>query len=966
MFNLETFRLIRKTRKRFISLVLIVMIGAGFMMGMTSNPIILRQSVDAEYDKRKLFDLMIYSQYGFCLEDYQKISSIDAVENVFPSKTIDCRAVSSTEEELVIRVTELMKNVNKYVLLEGRMPQASNECLMLASNEMHQIGIGDTLTLDYGKNDINDYLSENVYKIVGTVDSIDYFSKVQGASNYNNENLQSVIFVPNANFVFDYYTAMYLTVKGADQYMSYTDEYDNYIADKRIEIETAAYEQQNYLKDKLIKEAEEELESKTEMFNELKEKGQQQLDEAKAQLDEANIMIISYETQLASMDAMVKALEAAVKADKPIYDSIYSNTAKAEDYANYIMEEFGIDVGHYGTSAMDYTRNAYYEALGKYNSLKGQLNSAKAQYEAGLKEYAEGLASYNSQIEEGELQLKLARQRLEELPGAKWMILDRDYQYSTVMYKGTIRQMRQIGIYLPIMFFLVAALVCLTTMKRLVDEQRGQIGAYVALGFSNRQIIMKYVTYALLASLSGGIIGIAVGQQIFPTVVYNTWKMMYRLPDIILSYPIGSILLSILSFSILMGSVTAYVVKEEISEVPAALMRPKAPKKGKEVLIEKIGFIWNRLSFTSKITARNIFRYKSRFLMTVIGIAGCTGLLVLGFGIKDSVSGVLGNQYGRIFKFNYQVFLNSSEHLESNMEILKDNLDNEIVNSYMSYNPTVYFDDGEDAATCMVLDPRDETILFDLHKTDRRTPIRLTNDGVIVSQKFAKNHNIKAGDYITFESSNGYKASAKVSEICEMYFSHYIFISKALYETTFEETPVNNIIAVKTNDTDTLIKDCEKLEDFQSAVDFSSMINTIDNLVSALNVIILVIILVAGSLAFVVLMNLTQVNISERVREIATLKVLGFNSHEINMYIFKEILLLSFIGCIVGLPLGVVEHHIIMNEISMEMIQFGMNIDPPAYIYAVAITMLFTVIVLFFMRKPLKEVDMVESLKSVE
>jgi putative ABC transport system permease protein len=594
------------------------------------------------------------------------------------------------------------------------------------------------------------------------------------------------------------------------------------------------------------------------------------------------------------------------------------------------------------------------------------MSSGQAQYEEGLKQYEEGKATFEKEIADGEEQLKLARKKLEQLPSAHWYILDRDKMYSPLLYKNNTDQMASIGVYMPIMFYLVAALVCLTTMKRLVDEQRGQIGIYVALGYSNAQIIGKYVSYALLASLCGGVSGVIVGQLIFPPVVYTTWRMLYYLPEMIFSFPIRNALLSIAVFSLLMSIITAYTVNNMVKDSPASLMRPLAPRKVKELLIEKITFLWNSLSFTSKTTARNIFRYKSRFFMTIAGIAGCCGLLVLGFSIIDCVGDVLNIQYGKIFDYDCEVVLSSDEHLDKNIEILLEDPHVDKAEKYMLYTTKLYFGDYDNTANLIAVNSSDAKHIFGLYETDTKTPIRIDNNGIIVSEKLARNAHLKIGDQVTLESVNGIKADITVSNICEMYAAHYIFISDTAYMNLFDEKIKNNIIAVSCDDKQSLLLDCDRLEDFVSIMDFSVTKASFDNMIKALNLIMVVIIVVAGSLAFVVLVNLTQVNISERVREIATLKVLGFNDHEINMYIFKEIILLSFIGCLIGIPIGIFENRFIMSVISMEMIMFGKNIKTPSYFYAIGITMLFTVIVLLFMRKPLRKVDMVESLKSVE
>lgn len=595
-----------------------------------------------------------------------------------------------------------------------------------------------------------------------------------------------------------------------------------------------------------------------------------------------------------------------------------------------------------------------------------EIEAGRQAYREGEAQYYEGLTVFNEEIEKAEAEIRKAYQDLEELPAAEWIILDRDSHYSSYMYAGNAKQMGAIGIALPLLFYLVAALVCVTTMTRLVDEQRGQIGIFRALGFSSGQIISKYVIYSVSAALSGSLIGLAAGMLIFPAVIYETWKLMYDLPKMLRLFPIGNVLISVFAFTLLMSLVTVIVVRKTLKEAPSQLMRPKAPKNARKVFLEYIPFIWKKLSFTGKITMRNLIRYKARFFMTVIGVAGCTGLLVIGWGVKDSIADVVGIQFGEIYNYNFIVNLENDHNLENTLTVLSEDLSNETVVPVMSYSSKVYLDPEDKVITMEVVDAREGNDAFHLRALDYKTPVKINNSGVIVSEKFAQSYGIKAGDYITVESSNGIKADVKVNDICEMYFQHYLYISSDYYEAVFEEPVHSNAILVKTASGENLENSLKDVTGVESIVDLTTLTEQFNIMIEALDYIILVIIVTAGALAFVVLINLTQVNISERVREIATLKVLGFRAPEINSYIFKEIFLLSIIGGIIGLPLGTAEHGFVMNVLNMEMIKFGHNVKPLSYAYAFGITILFTVIVLLLTRKTLRKIEMIESLKSVE
>jgi len=1080
MFKTDTYRLIKKTFNRFASLLVIVIIGVAFMMGLFSTPLIMRTSMDKYADEYNLQDIQIYSSYGFGENDLKALSKCDIIKNIYASKQLDAYCVTSKGTQLVTRLLETNPEINQYVITEGRAPKQENECLVLVSPMFNTLKLGNKLSFKLDPDeDITEQLSVTEYTIVGFCESPAYSINVMGPSNLNNMELEMVIYVPEENFISDYYTTILMTVEGASDYLSFTKKYQKYIDSQIDSLKMIASVQQEERKEELLADYRTEIEEGKALLEEEKTAGAERLAEAKAQLDAANEQITSGEEELNKYSGIIEIAFGSYdgvkseilrrKADNEYkiselekrchysFESAY--TVIAGDYAEYRtnknlmnmasdtlytyeQEKAGIESSLESATAgsIEYIalekrletvnariesiksgqtedswelkqRNAeidaYYISIGfdgvedaatqifainaeiaaieasedflsgvdsyvsdlqaSYEDKLLQLAEGKIQYELGLKQYEAGLKAYNEGIEKAEIDIRKAEQALEELPSAEWMVLDRTSHYSSLMYKATCDQMAAICFSMPILFYLVAALVCMTTMTRLIDEQRGQIGTFVALGYSKRAIIGKYISYAILACAIGSVLGIVIGQQIFPTVIYETWKMMYIEPTMIHMYPIKFMLICIAAFVVLMVIVTYFVAKKTLDENAASLMRPKAPKDSKAIFLEKIGFIWNKLSFTSKVTARNLIRYKSRFFMTVIGIAGCTALLVVGWGVKDSVRDIVDIQYGDIFDYDYEIYLENDTNLESNLEILEDNGEIKTAAPYMTYISKVYFEDGTDATINVeVMDTADNSMIMNLKKSDRKTPLKLQNTGVIISQKFAKVHGIKAGDSITLESANGIKKQVVVKEICEMYVMHYAFISDVYYESVFDETIHYTNIAVKTDNGDRLKDDFERLQDVVSLENLEAGSSTFSSMIKALDLIILVIIITAGSLALVVLINLTQVNISERIREIATLKVLGFNDKEVNTYIFKEILILSLIGAIIGLPLGVVEHHFIMNIINMDMVMFGMNISLLSYTYAFLITITFTVLVLFFTRKPLKKVDMIESLKSVE
>ncbi len=1098
MFNRDTLRLIKRTYKRFLSLFLIVTIGVAFMVGLMSTSPIMRRSVDVYDDSDNLQDLQIYSSYGFCDEDIKALADTRGVSDVFASRFVDVYGRGEDNEDYVVRVQEMTSDVNKIELKEGRLPQNGNEAVVLRPGSMGgYFEIGEKISLHLEEeNALREALKYQNYTIVGYVDTPQYMALTNETSTLDNLELDTVIFVMNDNFKSEYYTSVYLTLEEAEDYDAFSDEYKDYVERSTMSVERTKANQGNYLKDKIIKDYEEEIDEGEKTLNEEKAKAEKELEDAQKALDDAYVQILVGEAQIEANRVQVETAEKTIAANEELLDSnaatineaikqieessgmsyteayeqiaatynIYifleqqktdapasietlrqqiseneetiaqneetiasleeellsvedeayrqeletkiselqdENVALKE--ANQIMEdtiaELESDSIQDALDEMDAAAGGSvketYANLSKLVDGKEQLDagyaelqagkaeleagktqleeaekslaSGRYEYNNGVKELADARYEFEKEIEKAENDLALARQELSELPDAEWTILNRDQHYSSYMYANTVDQMHSIGVIFPLLFFLVAALVCMTTMTRLIDEERSQLGIFAALGFSKGKIISKYLLYALLASLSGSLIGMGIGIFIFPTVIYEAWHLMYNLPAMQLYLPLDIAVLGALAFTFLMLLVTYLVARSSLKEMPAQLMRPKAPKNAKKVFLEKIPILWRSLSFTSKITARNLIRYKSRFFMTVIGVAGCTGLLVAGFGIKDSISGIIETQFSDIFDYNNTINLSDDQHLSELLEALNADANNEQSVPFLNYSTKVYLaDEEEKTITVQVYDDRQIDRVMNLRTSDDKTALDIHGDGVIISEKFAKVNDLDVGDEMVIESENGIKGTVVVDGICELYFQHYLFISDALYEDTFNETVHPNAVAVKAQDNEIMMADIEGIEGVESVVDFTPMIANFQNMLDALDFIILVIILSSGSLALVVLMNLTEVNISERIREIATIKVLGFNNHEVNSYIFKEIILLTIIGALVGLPLGKVEHNLIMTVIDMEMVMFGMNINFLSYLYAFLITMSFTLIVLLLMSRNLRKIKMVESLKSVE
>ena len=616
-----------------------------------------------------------------------------------------------------------------------------------------------------------------------------------------------------------------------------------------------------------------------------------------------------------------------------------------------------------------------YQRENQIEEAKLELKENKAKLKTELNKAKKELQEAEEKIADGEEKIKDAKKQIKKIEKPTLYILDRDSHQSFVEYEGCANSIDALAKIFPVFFFAVAALVCLTTMTRMVDEQRINIGTLKGLGYKTSQISKKYILYALIACLTGSILGLAIGFSVFPTVIFFAYGMMYSIENIVYVFSIP-IAIGITSLALIIIILSAYMAcRKELKETPAILMRPKAPKSGKRILLERVPFIWNRFSFISKVTVRNIFRYKKRFLMTVLGIAGCTALILTGFGIKDSIEMILTGQYGTLFKYDMSLVIQSDMTDKQIYELRKNLSDIDEINKYefFSYeNGDIKVNNTTKEITIVVPENLKKMDKF-IHLQDRKTqnPIELNNKGIVLTEKIARDLGVKAGDEIELINSDDKKAKIKVSNITENYISHYVYISPENYTKLFEkDLDFNRVIGILNNPSvkieDKLSKKLFDIDTIDGITFNTASKETFHNTIKNLNYVVLIMIISAGALAFVVLYNLTNVNISERIREIATIKVLGFYDKEVSAYIYRENIILTIIGTVVGLGLGTILHKFIMVTVEIQSMMFGRVIDISSYFIAAVLTIVLSLFVNLAMFYKLRNVKMVESLKSVD
>ncbi|WP_040214432.1 ABC transporter permease [Clostridium polynesiense] len=615
------------------------------------------------------------------------------------------------------------------------------------------------------------------------------------------------------------------------------------------------------------------------------------------------------------------------------------------------------------------------KAEDEFSAAERKIESSKAELKKGEEEYEKGKRESDEKLADARNKIADAEEDINSIEKPKWYVLDRNTNFGYVEYGNAADRMDAISKVFPVFFFLIAALVSLTTMTRMVDEQRIYIGTYKAMGYGKAAIASKYLIYALLASLTGGLVGVLIGVQVFPRVIFNAFRMMYILPEFVVEFDGPSVALAIAGSVLTTLAATWFACYKELMAAPALLMRPKAPKSGKRIFLERIKPLWSRLSFTHKVTARNIFRYKKRFIMTILGIGGCTALLLVGFGLKDSIVSITSKQFEEIFKYQLIIDLKDSINSGKNAEFINSlSQEHRITDHMFMREENIKMDAGGEEKSVSLMVPKDTKTLEDfisLRGRVNQDKLHLTDEGVILTEKLSKGLNVKIGDKVSIRGEEDERYEAEIIGITENYAGHYAYMTPVLYEKLYGKKPEFHKIMAKTSESSSDFENklSEDLLTHQevSSLSFTTEINrTFSDVTRSLNYVIIVLIVSAGALAFIVLYNLTNINVSERLREIATIKVLGFYDKEVSAYVYRENIILTMLGALVGLVLGIFLHQFIVVTSEVENLMFGREIKAMSYVYSFILTMIFAGIVNLVMYHKLKKIKMVESLKSVD
>lgn len=1063
MMKRNTFREIKKSFGRYFAILAIIALGVAFFSGLKITQSVMVHSADVYLKDLQFYDYRLVSTLGFTEENVEALAEKEDVRAAEGAISAEVLYKDAGENERVIKMHSITEKVNKLKLVAGEMPQSADECVV-DSALFSEDAIGSKLVLS--ENNTTDDLDKFAYKeytITGLVQSPCYIQFERGNTSIGNGRISGFAYILKDGFAVDYDTEIY--IKFDEDYDIYSDEYDSYMDAKEADWEAYTKEQADIRYEKIVKDAQDELDEKKEELEEKRAEAETELEAAKQQLTDGETEISDGKNQIASAKTELSAKASELQSGK---DALSSKAAELESASQQISgqesalaakkAEYEQGLNAYlaakqqvtdqrnsleaakaqltentpgyeemlaqieagltevaGAEAELNAKNAELEAAaGQLSSAESQLAAAKQQIEDGknalaaaeaeltdgenqlaaakeqieekedqleaaeteladgLLQYQENQSEFDEQMQDADDQIADAQSKIDEIEKPESYVLDRNTNVGYVCLKNDSGVVKGIANVFPVFFFLVAALICMTTMNRMVEEQRTQIGVLKALGFSEGKIMGKYLFYSGSAAISGTLIGYVLGIHFFPLVIITAYGIVYKMGGI---YYVSDPPLALVSLTVaVLCSVgtTWLSCHKELKEVAADLMRPKAPKAGKRVFLEHVPFIWKRLKFLQKVSVRNIVRYKKRFFMMVIGISGCTALLVMGFGVRDSVVAVADQQYEEIQLYDIGVTLKDGKMPgEADLKSLDSVLEKENAAGMYAMEKTIDLvtDKGTKSIHMVAVENPDEVGDFISLHTKKQEPIAYPKEGeAVLSKKVAETYAVKKGDTILLRDSDNNEMHLKVTGICENHIYNYVYIAPESYEKQIGDVVFKNVYVrlPDASDIHEVSAALMKADGVTAVTVNSDMLSRISQMMSCMNYIVIIIIICAGALAFIVLYNLNNINITERVREIATIKVLGFYPKETASYVFRENMVLTAIGCGLGLILGKWFHRFVMGEIQIDMVSFNVQINAVSYLFSVLLTMGFAWIVNCMMTGKLERINMAESLKSID
>lgn len=924
----DLFRELKHSLNRYLSIMAIMALGVAFYVGVRSSEPDMQLTADYFLDTSDFMDIRVIGTLGLTEEDVQAVGAVDGIAQAEGAYYAEAFLETDTKT-FQMMLYSIGEKVNKVELTSGRMPEQENECF-LDEYFMEKYGyeLGDTITFSLGTDkEITDTLHEDTYTIVGAGKYGEFLSWSRGTVSIGTGSADGFVFLPKSAFAGEVYTSVYATAEGAKKLNFYEEEYEALIEE---------------VKDAL--------------------KG---IEAERCEIRYADVTVPAWEELLRAEQELADGEADMLRAEQTISDG-ESELALAKEQLLAKEEELSVAKQQLEAYGMPLTPELA-AAESELAFAKEQLANKEAELAQAKIDYLNGKA----ELADAGRELADARKKLEEIEWPEWYILGRDTVRSLVEYGMDTERIGKIGQVFPAVFYLVAALVSLTTMTRMIEEERTQIGTMKALGYGKASIASKYLYYSLSATLIGSILGVMSGGYILPTVIIGAYQILYsHLPEPLTPVQWDISVLSVLIAVFCTVAATLFACYKELAAVPSVLMRPAAPKEGKRVFLERITLIWKHLSFSWKATCRNLFRYKKRFFMTIFGIGGCMALLMVGFGLRDSISDIVNNQYKKLWTYDAYLSVHDTELAplpEESAAFVQDSM-------FVQLKTVDLKSDTVEKSAELFVPERLEGLEEFLKLTDRRKDgvrYELTDDGVILSEKLAATLGIEVGDSVFLKQDEAHSKEVTVMAIVENYLYHYIYMSPQQYMELYGKEPEYNQLFFKLHSMNEEQKEAfSKAAMDEEAVDTITYVEDlqerVDQMMESLNLVVVVLIIAAALLAVIVLYNLNNINIMERRRELATIRVLGFYDGELAMYVYRENILLTVLGTLFGIVVGIFLHRFVILTCEIDMIMFGRDIRTFSYFASIALTVLFSVIVNAGMFYKLRKIDMVESLKSME
>lgn len=928
VFNKSSRKNIFETLGRYLSLVSVTFLGAGVFAGLLAIAPEMRETADNYFDKYDLMDARLQSPLGFTRSDVDKIRDLDRVSVVQEGNFVDSIG-EVNKKKYTMRIHSYSNKDNKLNTLEvvkGRLPKKRDETVIsIPPGGLKNINIDETVQLD--SKEVESVIHNSKLKIVGVVKSAMYPHNMQANTSKGSGNVEFVLFTSQKNFISKIKSEIFVKFRSTHELNSFSDEYERKVNQEVRALKKISRPQSK----KRFDDVSEEVQEAKKKLSIEKNASEIEFNKIQNQLNQTNEELKIQNDLLDSQDATLQKNKSLM----PI-----------EEYSQKLLE---------------------------LNTIKNQLENAKDEYDKKSLEFEKEKSRVSNELKTAEDTLNEDEKDLKGIKSPQWFFETRNQNQGYAIYKGDAESMAGMASIFPIIFFLVSALVSLTTMTRMIDDERILIGTFKSLGYSNKKIAWRYLIYSMSATLCGSVLGVILGFKVLPKIIWEAYSHQYNVPDPSLRFHWSFAFLSIVTMLFITTVVTYLTIRKNLKETTSELLLQKAPPSGKRILLEKLPFIWTRLSFSQKVTQRNIFLDKKRMTMAIIGVVGSTALLVTGFSLRNSANNFPKQQYQQIMKYDFLGTLKEGKTDSSEFRNFLDDKNN--VSDYLLFREEsieIQSDSSnkERQFINLVTPDNSKKINRFIELKNNNKKINFAQDSVVLTNNIAKILKVAIGDKIKVKLLDSADfIEMRVTGISENLELNYLYISRKLYLEKFDQSPKLNtaFFKIPAKATPNVVKKkTDNIDTFSNIDSANDKMEKVKDELKSIDMVVIILIILASLLAIVVLYNVTNINIEERKREIATIKVLGFYNHETNSYVLRETIGLSIMGTILGLFLGVFLFMQVIQSIETEFYVFDKTLSFPPFFYAAVCVLLYTVFVNVMMMPKIRSIDMLESLKSNE